>query len=363
MSKQAQSIAYATPPGDTLLETLNALSMTQSELERRTGINKKTINEIIKGKSPITQKIALALEKALKAPAHFWLNMDNRYRQHLAKLEQAETMKDHAPWLKNFIYPDLVHVGFLPPASEAGEKVACLLEFFGVNHPDGWQHIYGEMKLELSFRKSPRVEKERGAILAWLRQGEIKADEIPRQDYDRKKFKSAVKKIRALTTSPPEEFRPKLEKLCAEAGVLYILVPELPGMRISSVMRWYRGRPMIQQCLPCKGNDHFWFTFFHEVKHVLQKKKKETFLEGQNAEHENQFREEEANKFAGNLLIRKAYWQRFVNSEAKPSSASIQAFAKRINLHPGIVVGRLMREKVLDYTDPACHLITKFEWA
>lgn len=76
--------SYATPPGDTLLETINALGMSQVELGSRTGINKKTINRIIKGIEPITQSTALALEKVLKVPAHFWLNMESRYRQRLA---------------------------------------------------------------------------------------------------------------------------------------------------------------------------------------------------------------------------------------------------------------------------------------
>ena len=362
MSNQAQIFAYATPPGDTLQETLDALGMTQVELESRTGINKKTINQIIKGKESITQKTALALEKALKVPAHFWLNMDNLYRQYLAKAEQAEAMKGHAPWLKNFVYTDLVRVGFLPAASKVGEKAALLLEFFGVSHPDGWKQTYGEMELELSFRKSAHVQKKLGAISAWLRQGEIEADKIPQKDFDEQKFKYAVESIRALTTKSPQEFRLKIQSLCAKAGVVYILVPELPGMGISGVMRWYRGRPMIQQCLRFKGNDHFWFTFFHEAKHVLQKKKKEIFLEGRNAEHEDQAREEEANNFAANLLIPEAEWQRFVDGERKPTSAGIMEFANSIDLDPGIIVGRLMHEKIIDYTHPARNLITKFEW-
>ena len=79
MSQLSSPSDYATPPGETLLETINALGMSQVELESRTGITKKTINRIIKGKEPITQNTALALEKVLKVPAHFWLNMDDRY--------------------------------------------------------------------------------------------------------------------------------------------------------------------------------------------------------------------------------------------------------------------------------------------
>ena len=44
----------AIPPGDTLLEILEDIGMTQAELAKRMGRPKKTINEIIKGKSAIT---------------------------------------------------------------------------------------------------------------------------------------------------------------------------------------------------------------------------------------------------------------------------------------------------------------------
>lgn len=39
---------YAVPPGETLLETLDAMGMSQAELAERTGMPIKTINEIIK---------------------------------------------------------------------------------------------------------------------------------------------------------------------------------------------------------------------------------------------------------------------------------------------------------------------------
>ena len=362
MSKSSTSPAYATPPGDTLLETINSLGMSQVELESRTGINKKTINRIIKGKEPITQKTALAFEKVLKVPAHFWLNMDNRYRQHLAREAEAATMSAHAEWGELFPYAQMVKAGFVPAAAAAGVKVAALLEYFGVSQPDGWQQMYGGMKTELSYRKTAKATDKLGALSAWLRQGEIQADAVTCGEFDEAAFLKALEKIRAFTTEEPKIFVPKMKKLCADAGVIYLLVPELPGLGISGVMRWYRGKPVIQQSLLFKSNDHFWFTFFHEAKHVLQKRKKDIFLEGVNAEHEDQKREEEANCFSGNLLIPDAEWERFVAEETERGSAAIRTFANRIKIHPGIVAGRMMREKLLDYSHPARNLIAKFVW-
>ena len=52
---------YLVKPGEVLEEYLEDLGMTQIELADRTGLAKKTINEIIKAKSPITPETALKL--------------------------------------------------------------------------------------------------------------------------------------------------------------------------------------------------------------------------------------------------------------------------------------------------------------
>jgi len=352
----------ATPPGDTLLETIQALGMSQIELESRSGINKKTINRIIKGKEPITQRTALALEKVLKVPAHFWLNLDNRYRQQLAREAECAAMSTHADWVKQFPYAEMVKARFVPPATKVGEKASRLLQFFGVSQPEGWRQMYTENELALSYRKSAKAREKLGALSAWLREGEVRAEAVTCGEYDEAAFLRALEEIRGFTNEEPASFVPKMQQLCAKAGVIYLLVPELPGLGISGLMRWYRGKPVIQQSLLFKSNDHFWFTFFHEAKHVLQKRKKDIFLEGANAETEDTAREEEANAFARHWLIADPEWERFVG-EAKFETAIVRAFAQRLAIHPGIVVGRILREKLLPYTHPVRNLIAKFDWA
>ena len=78
---------YVSPPGETLIETIRALRMSQADLAERTGRSRKTINEIIKGKAPITPKMPLELEKVLGVPASFWNNRERRYREYLTQME------------------------------------------------------------------------------------------------------------------------------------------------------------------------------------------------------------------------------------------------------------------------------------
>ena len=79
MNKTCCQWNYAIPPGETLRETLETIRMTQTELAKRSGHPKKTINEIIAGKTTITADTALHLERVLGVPASFWNNLEKNY--------------------------------------------------------------------------------------------------------------------------------------------------------------------------------------------------------------------------------------------------------------------------------------------
>lgn len=93
MKKTCCQPNYAIPPGETLRETLEAIGMTQTELAKRSGHPKKTINEIIAGKMAITADTALQLERVLGVPASFWNNLEKNYQETKARLKEEERIE------------------------------------------------------------------------------------------------------------------------------------------------------------------------------------------------------------------------------------------------------------------------------
>lgn len=75
--------SFLSPPGDTLLETIEALAISKTELAKRMNCPLKLVQEIIKGEAPITPEIALQLESILNVPATFWLERERRYRMRI----------------------------------------------------------------------------------------------------------------------------------------------------------------------------------------------------------------------------------------------------------------------------------------
>ena len=74
------------PPGETLLETIEALGMSSADVAKGTGLSMKTIHKIIKGKAPITPELSLELERVLGVPASFWNNRERHYRKNLNRI-------------------------------------------------------------------------------------------------------------------------------------------------------------------------------------------------------------------------------------------------------------------------------------
>ncbi|MBL8419274.1 MAG: hypothetical protein JNK92_01440, partial [Dechloromonas sp.] len=56
---------------------------------------------------------------------------------------------------------------------------------------------------------------------------------------------------------------------------------ELPKTEVSGATRWLSpDKALIQLSLRYKSDDQLWFSFFHEVGHLLLHGKKEVFIEG-----------------------------------------------------------------------------------
>lgn len=87
---------FAIPPGETLLDTIEAMGISQDELSERTGRPKKNINDIIKENTPIAPETALQLERVLGVPAAFWNKLENNYREILAR----PTEQNNAPKIR-----------------------------------------------------------------------------------------------------------------------------------------------------------------------------------------------------------------------------------------------------------------------
>jgi plasmid maintenance system antidote protein VapI len=331
--------------------------MSQAELSERTGRPRKTINEIIQGKASITPETAIQLESVLGIPAAFWVERERSYQEFLARQREREQLRGAGSWMRSFPVREMIALGWLDERGEDVDQTQELLRFFGVATPEQWKIIWSD--LHVSFRASRAYPREFGAVTAWLRRGELQARDLRCADFDKPRFVEALHAIRRLTPKPPADFEDPIKTLCAEAGVAMVFVPELKGTRAHGATRWLSPtKALIQLSLRYKTDDHLWFTFFHEAAHILLHGKRLVFVELDGA---GTLQEQEADSFAADFLIPPRDYSAF-RSRADFSVPAIQAFARKLGIAQGIVVGRLQHDKELPFN--RCNALKRrFEWA
>lgn len=330
---------YAVPPGETLLETLKTIGMSQAELAERTGRPKKTINEIIKGKAAITSETALQLERVLGVPASFWNNLEWNYQETLARLNEQRKLQKEIKWLEKIPISALVKNGWIKGVRDKIQQLQEVLNFFGIASPEQWESRW--RGAQVSYRKSTVFQSDPYAVASWLRTGELIAQKVECKPFDSSKFKNTLHEVRKLTNKPPEVFQSEVVRICAGCGVAVAFAPELPRIRACGATWWMSPvKAVIQLSLRYKRDDQLWFSFFHEAGHIILHGKKEVFIEGDSRDP----KEDEANRFASDMLIPPKQYRQFIQAGGC-SKAAIQKFASELGIASGIVVGRLQHDQ------------------
>jgi addiction module HigA family antidote len=341
-------------PGETLSETLEELEISQAQLAERMGRPKKTINEIIKGKTAITPETALQLEKVLGVPASFWNNRERLYREAIARQNEKTALAGYVDWAKKFPIKELVKRAWLPPCPTPTSAADALLRFFAIAKPEQLPQVCQVAR----FRKSENSKTE--PLLAWLRQGKIEGQKVRCEPFNKTAFEELLSRARSWTRLSPNAFQPLLVNECAKTGVAVVFVPELKGSGAFGATVWLSpNKAMIQLSLRYKTNDHLWFTFFHEAEHILRHGHTRNFIESKGME--NTAEESEANKFAALRLIPVKELHRFLNNGKAISATTVTTFADSIGIAPGIVVGRLQHDGKLSYKN-LNHLKVTLKW-
>ncbi|MGH9419031.1 MAG: HigA family addiction module antitoxin, partial [Thermoanaerobaculia bacterium] len=262
-------------PGETVVEYLDFYGWSQRDLARRTGLTPKTISEICNGKAPITPPTALAFERALQRPAHFWLNLQRNFDESEARLTDTAKLSGWDDWVRTFPLKEMRRLKFTLPAGRSDADV--LLNFFGVSSPDSWNQVW--KAADVAYRQTRKFNTREESIAAWVREVELVARGIDLAVFDEARLRAMLDDLRQLTRHSIEEAVDSAQRLCATAGVALVVVPELRNTGISGCTRWLSERAaLVGLTLRYKTDDQLWFTFFHEIAHVLLHRGKRSFV-------------------------------------------------------------------------------------
>lgn len=331
-------------PGEFLLETLDELGMSQSELADRLGRPYQAVNEIIHGKKSITPKTALALEDVLGIPAHIWTGLDAEYQMIMARQEEVKQLEQETECLPLFPFTDLLKLGLVAPCKKPTDKVEALKGFFGVAK---LSQISQVKSFQPAFRISHQANISNHAVAAWLEAARKLTEKVETMPFDKEKLKHNLPTLKGLVTLPFEAAIEQAESVLKQCGVALVLLPHFKKTPVQGATFWLSdSKAVIAMTIRGAFADIFWFSFFHEVGHVLLHGQRKVFLEDGFDDPELRTQEQEANRFAQDTLLPKKMFEHFLQQNDFSESAILN-FATNVSTSPDIVIGRLKYEKRL----------------
>ena len=340
-------------PGRELGELLEELEMGPKEFAVRTNKPEQTISAILKGDSSITPDMAVLFETVTRVPAHYWLSRQQKHDESKARHQTEAQVAGLVAWAKQFPVFEMLKKSWLPPTPTWPEKAQGLLAYFQVASDKAWENYYCKSQLKVQFRLSLTDTREPQALSAWLRRGELQAQELAAPPYSEAAFKAALPALKQVMATHPANFFDQLRELCRAAGVRVVHTPCLPKAPISGATRWLKpDQPLLQLSGRYRRNDSFWFTFFHEAGHILLHGSKEIFLESVDYAGKDDAKEKEADAFAVKWVFPEAQEQELLEqARHKPlNEASLVAAAQHYGTHPAIILGRLQHKKLVRYS-------------
>jgi HTH-type transcriptional regulator / antitoxin HigA len=349
-------------PGDSIQENIDFIGMSQAELAERLGRSIPKLNELIKGKAPITKETAAKLEYVLGIDASFWLNLEKHYQEELLEIEQLEFLETCKSWVVGFPISSLKKMNLIPNTNIKSEIAEALLKFFRVASPNEWSTIYEghslAFKIELKHTTDPK------AISAWLRIGELQANQIELKEFDKKKLTDALPYIQQIAFNEHINWKEDLQKVCASFGVALVYSPCLSKAPIYGAARWIKNKsvPLIQLTDRKKDYNAFWFSFYHELAHIRYHNKSAIFIDGIENIQPDGDKEKEADDFASKMIFNESLKQKAfeqnLNTVEKLSSFSVEN-----NIHLSILISQLQRLDKIAYDDyTANNLKSKVEF-
>lgn len=340
-------------PGMSLEEKLEELEMGIKEFAIRTGKPEQTIIKVLKGDSSITPDMAVQFEDVLKIPASLWMRKQRNFDEYLARIKRQEVIEAAYAWARSFPYTEMAKKGWVVATSKVEEKVIALFDYFGMSNVKAWEDYYYSQKLKVNFRISLRQTQESFAVSAWLRQGELQVERIDAPAYNESKLKESLPALKALMAKHPDDFFAQLQKICLACGIKVVYTPNLPKAPIHGSTRWVKGSPIIQLSARRKQNDGFWFTFFHEIGHILLHGKKYISIENMGYVDENKAKEAEADAFSIAIIFSEKEEKEVIDFAIENEGLEEQDildFAEKFGTHPAIIIGRLHHKEYIHYS-------------
>lgn len=348
-------VAEPFPPGEFIQDELEARNWKQVDLAKIMGVTNKVVNQLVQNKIRVTTKRAQQLAVAFSSKPEEWLKLQMLYDLAISQLPPDEKGERKSRLWRLAPVSDMMKRGWLSETENIDFLEAQVKQFFGN------KDVSTSTPVPFAARKSTDGTELTKEQKTWFQRSFHLAKSMHIDTaYSRGQttWNSLFEDLSNLLCEP-EEIR-HVPNVLMKYGIRFLVVEHLPGSKIDGISFWLNKRaPVVVLSLRYNRIDWFWFTLCHELAHIYYGDGKvgevnldiELVGRGAQATKDKNNEEQRADEFAGNFLVDPSSLEDFCLRKRRiMSNADIVNFARRIEVHPGIVVGQLQHKNKISWS-------------
>ena len=327
-------------PGEFIRDELEARGWAQRDLAYILGVKEQAINPIMSGKRGISPDMARSLSKAFGISPEYFLNLQKAYELSLAR-EADPAIERRAKLQSVFPIREMVKRRWFEETNDISLVEAQVMRFFQTNSLDQVPCLAHNAKKSCYSETTPLQ-------WAWLFRVRQIAVEMVVPKYSETALNKAIDDMQRFMVDQ-EEIR-HVPRVLSECGVRFVVVETLPKADIDGVCFWLDTKsPVIGMTCRHDRIDNFWFVLRHELEHLLNRDGQKSQLSSKMVDvdldpQKQDLPDEElkANKAASQFCAdQDAINSFFVRKYPYMSERDTLGLARRLQRHPGIVIGQL----------------------
>ena len=340
----------ATHPGILIKDELDAREdINQKDLAKELGVKASFLNEIIKGKRPLTADFAVILEKIFDIPADYWMKFQTQYEIDLARIKEKniEKIKNIEIWdvIKKYV-PVRFFKKYNYLTDSLKDDIERIMSIYKVSSIDGLINSVAEAENKFAFyRKSEKLQIDNKNMLAWSSLASFEARRQEVNTFYLENTDQLCLKLNDVFYKNGDTVS-ETKRILNQFGVKFITISKFEKTPVDGYAFWSDQNPAIALTLRHNRIDNFAFTIMHEIGHIaehLSKDKENDFIDLYGGKKESAI-EKEADRFAQHKLIPSKIWNEITEDHLPLDEDKIIDFGNRFTINPAILLGRFCHE-------------------
>ena len=338
--------------GGVIVERLDGLKKSQSEVCDITGISKSVLNDVIKGKRNLTAEMAVLLESAIGISADHLMTI--QCQNELEKARSNDKVIAQITQMEGWHeIEECVSVADLKKrkviSGVVKNDVPQVFSMFGVKDVDEFRALRANEETQVLFRRSEKLSNDAKAVFTWkyLCFNDALGIHV-HSPFSTERLVEVREKLKEVFYVNKNTLM-EIERVLGDAGIRFMIREKFGQVPVDGMSFWRDDHPTIVVTLRLKTIDNLAFTVLHELAHIvlhLQKHEGVSFINMENDRSADV--ELQADQYAQETFVSQEDWTAFMNKNADVNPYAIHTriatFAEQLRVNPQILFGRYMHD-------------------